>query len=233
MNEHIARRASLWGFILIVLSSIFLLTSAVCQTVIIIEPNAEYKETTYKTLASDQKEIALVTYQTELNKDVLRLRSDSQAPLKEQLNILSSLLNDVLKKEKDQAFKTFFIGRLIMAFGKNNSQMSERLAMAAYDSDLWDNTKGRPMSGHENTFCITLSNQSLIYPELSKVFFKHGYAIQVSGIEKVLIDRVDRLPFSKILKEKGMEDAIRLPFDGMTWFSIKKATQTFNVPLKE
>ena len=155
--------------------------------------------------------------------DFLLVRNAANAPFEEQIRILSALLKEVFKREKNNTFKTFFIGRLINAFGSQNTQMSERLATAAYESDLWNNGKGRPLSGHENSFLQNLSNTFHIFPELSRAFFEHGFFIQVSGIEKVFIDRVERLPFAESLRAKGVEGSARLPYDCLTWFSISEA----------
>jgi hypothetical protein len=156
----------------------------------------DVKETVY---ALEDNSLSLTTYETELNKDILRLRSSSELPLKEQVEIVSSILKKVPKERK---FSTFFIGRLIYAFGADRT-MSERLSLAASESPFWDKEKGRPRSGHENKFVKEIANQAMIYPELKEMFARHGYEIQVSSVEKVLID-----PHTK------------LPYDCMTWFSL-------------
>ncbi len=185
-----------------------------------VEKRPEYRETVYKILAGDQKEIALTTYQTELNKEILDFRSDSGAPFKEQLQLLSALLKTVLSNEKDNHFKTFYIGRMATAFGRKNLQLSKRLALAAHVSDLWNNELGKPFSGHENTVSTVLANQFSIYSELSDVFSKQGISIRVSAIEKVLVAQAENLPFAGSLKAEGIGKMALLPYDGMTWFSM-------------
>jgi hypothetical protein len=156
------------------------------------------KETIY---TLEDNSISLTTYETELNKDILRLRSKSELPLKEQVAIISRILKKV---PKERRFRTFFIGRLIYAFGADRT-LSERLSLAASQSPLWDKEKDRPHTGHENKFVKDIANQAMIYLELKEMFARHGYEIHVASVEKVLID-----PQTK------------LPYDCMTWFSLSK-----------
>ena len=158
----------------------------------------DVKQTVY---SLEDHSLSLTTYETELNRHVLRLRSKSDLPLKVQVKIISKILNKV---PKERQFRTFFIGRLLKAFGTDKT-MSERLSLAASQSPLWDKEKGRPRSGHENQCVKEIANQTMIYPELREMFAKHGYEIEVSGVEKVLID-----PQTK------------LPYDCQTWFSLSR-----------
>ena len=64
-----------------------------------ITPKTEYQQTRYTLIASDNHNISLVTYQTEINQGVLRLRSESDAPLDDQIEILSLLFKTVLQKK--------------------------------------------------------------------------------------------------------------------------------------
>jgi len=165
---------------------------------IIVLHKGDVKETVY---SLKDNSLGLTTYDTEINKHILRLRSSSELPLKEQVAIISTILTKV---PRERQFSTFFIGRLLNAFGADRT-MSERLSLAASQSPLWDKEKGRPRSGHENQCVKEIANQAMIYPELQEMFAKHGYEIQVSSVEKVLID-----PQTK------------LPYDCMTWFSLSR-----------
>ena len=163
---------------------------------IIVQHNEDTKQTVY---SPDNNSLSLTTYDTEINEHVLRLRSSSELPLKEQVGIISKILKKV---PKERQFRTFFIGRLLNAFGADRT-LSERLSLAASQSPLWDREKGRPRSGHENQCVKEIANQAMIYPELKEMFAKHGYKIQVSSVEKVLID-----------------SQTKLPYDCQTWFSL-------------
>jgi hypothetical protein len=165
---------------------------------IIILHDRDAKETVY---ALEDRSLSLTTYDAEGREDILRLRSNSKLPLQEQVAILSRMLK---KLPKERRFRAFSIGRLIDAFGADRS-MSERLSLAASKSPLWDQAKDDPRIGHENKFVREIANQAMIYPELKEMFARHGYEIQVSTVEKVLID-----PQSK------------LPYDCITWFSLSK-----------
>lgn len=164
--------------------------------------------------------IRLITHQTELNKEVLQLRSNSNLSLKQQIDLLAKIFERVLKDNDKSSFNTLFIGRLVYAFGENNTELSERLALAAFKSPLWNKEKGKPVSGHENDFVKDISNKALIYVELKKMFEKFGLAIKVSDVEKVLIGTPDKMPFGDSLKKQGAKETDKLPFDGMIWFSI-------------
>jgi len=165
---------------------------------IIILHDRDAKETVY---ALEDNSLSLTTYDTEGKEYILRLRSTSKLPLKEQVAILSNMLK---KLPKERRFRAFSIGRLIDGFGADRS-LSERLMLAASKSSLWEQAKGDPRIGSENKFVKEIANQAQIYPELKEMFAKHGYDIQVSTVEKVLIN-----PHTK------------LPYDCIIWFSLSK-----------
>lgn len=186
-----------------------------------VEVNPNYKQTTYSIIDQDNNGISITTFQTDLNQGILRLRSSLNDPFNEQIKLLSAILDRVFQDEKKAKTHTLFIGRLINAFGENNSQMSERLALAAYNSPLWDKAKGKPVSGHENTFVEKIGNEKMIYPELKKLFSKFGLDLKISGVEKVLIGTPTRyIPFGESLTKQGVKENDKLPFDGLTWFKI-------------
>lgn len=190
------------------------------QVVVKIQP--KYKETSYKMIINDRQEISLITYQTEINKGILRLRSDSDLSLNRQIDLLAIILERVFKDVNKDEIHTLFIGRLINAFGTNNTQMSERLALSVYKSHLWDNTQGRPVSDHENVAVKTIANEARIFPELRQVFSRHGLLITVSGVEKVLINQPDLTPIGDALKFHGVTRTAKLPYDCLMWFSVSK-----------
>ena len=165
---------------------------------IIVQYNSDVREIVY---SLEDNSLSLTMYDTKINRHILRLRSKSELPLKEQVAIISRILKKV---PKERQFRTFFIGRLLNAFGADKT-MSERLQRATAQSPLWDKEKGRPRSGHENQCVKGIANQAMIFPELKEMFTTHDYEIQVSSVEKVLID-----PKTK------------LPYDCMTWFSLSK-----------
>lgn len=172
---------------------------------VVVKGNPEYKQIDYY-ITDEHGKISLSTYQAKLNKGILRLRSNSDAPIKVQAIYLSLILDRVLQDENKAELRTLFIGRLINAFG-NDRTMSEKLAQAAAGSYLWDAKRGRPVSGHVNPAVKKIANGANIYKELRKVFNKHGLDIRVSGMEKVLIDR----------RSSGL-----VPIDALTWFYINE-----------
>ncbi len=159
-----------------------------------VQPNPLYKETTYRILGRDEKDISFTVYQTELNEQVLRLRSNSTLPLEEQIGLISKLLDRIKKDRPLASFKTLSIGRLIDAFGKDDT-LSKRLIAAA-----------RPLSpipfAKQNNAARDIMNKQMLYPELKELFEKYGIKIKVAAVEKVLVN------------------ADGVPYDGMTWFSL-------------
>ena len=194
------RYLKLLSFLLIVVGALIVVCAILLPKgpKIIVLHKDDFKETVY---ALEDNSINLTTYDTEINKHILHLRSNSEFPLKEQVAIISRILNKV---PKERQFSTFFVGRLINAFGADRT-LSERLSSAANESALWDKEKGRPRAAHENQCVKEIANQAMIYPELKEMFAKHGYEIEVSSVEKVLID-----PQTK------------LPYDCLTWFSLSR-----------
>jgi len=190
---------------LVGLLAVYLVAATVTQfrPGVLVKPHPDVKETSYAIVDEDGGEISLTTYQTELNKGVLRLRSTSEQPLEVQINMLDRIIGRVLRDEKREGFKTLSIGRLVNAFGKNNTQMSERLSMAAYRSSAWNNYSGRPVSGHVNDLVVKLANNAKIYSELKQLFEKYGFSIRFSSAEKVLVSPKNKLPY-----------------DCLSWFNI-------------
>ncbi len=161
-----------------------------------VQADPDSKTTIYSLIGQDKREIRFTTYQTEINEKVLRLRSNSTLPLKEQLRLASILLNRLTKDQPLSSFKTLSIGRLVMAFGSDDT-FSRRLIAAARPSSPI------PFSKQNNT-ARDIANQQMIYAELKDLFNKYGVNIKISAMEKVLVN------------ENG------IPYDGMTWFSITK-----------
>jgi hypothetical protein len=71
-------------------------------------------------------------------------------------------------------------------------------SLAASKSPLWGQANGDPRIGYENKFVEEITSQAMIYPELKEMFARHGYEIQVSNLEKVLINPQTELPYDCI-----------------------------------
>jgi hypothetical protein len=194
------RYVKLLFLLLIVAVALFFIFSIVVpkDPKIIIQYDRDAKETIY---ALEDKSLSLTMSDIEGNQHILRLRSSSKLSLKEQVAILSKILK---KMPKEKKFRTFFVGRLIEAFGADKT-MSERLSLAAGKSPIWEQAKGDSRIGSENKFVKEIANQAMIYPELKEMFARHGYEIQIANVEKVLID-----------------SQTKLPYDCITWFSLSK-----------
>ena len=182
------------GLVIIVLVGVLLFFVYRPASPVLVRSNPQYKETVYSLIGRDKKEISFTTYQTETNENVLRFRSNSTLPLKEQLTHASLILDRITKDQPLSNFKTLSIGRLVMAFGTDDT-FSRRLINAARPSSPIPFSK-------QNNSVRDIANQQMIYAELKALFNKYGVNIKVSAVEKVLVN------------ENG------IPYDGMTWFSI-------------
>lgn len=195
--------------------------SSEAKSSVLVQFDLRYMETTYS-IAADTCEIRWIVHNSDVNKGIVRHRSECNLPLKEQVPLLSKILARILEDcDNISTINTLFIGRLIH-FSNGPSEMSRRLAIAAKQSSLWDTGEGKPISGHENDFVVKLANKEIIYSELKDLFQRFNLTIEVVNVEKVLITNADKLPFFPWLKRQGIRDTHKLPYDCLLWFSISK-----------
>jgi hypothetical protein len=167
--------------------------------------------------------IALETFTSDLNRHVLRYRSACPLPFAELAPRLALLFRHVLDHDPEPArFTSLFWGRL-HPDAATDATLARRLALAAHASPAWNNSTGRPRSGHANPFVRDLANKALIYRELHDAFLAQNYEIRLSSVEKVLV-----LP-ARQLKFLQLHNPARLPFDAMVWFSLHPATAAPNI----
>ncbi|MGD0577537.1 MAG: hypothetical protein ABSC08_01285 [Bryobacteraceae bacterium] len=188
---------------------------------VVVTSEPAYAETTYATAAGDCR-ISWIVSHTELNKGVIRHRSDCSLPFPEQMPLIARVMTRVFKDEPGiGASPKLYWGRLYPD-GHPDPLLAARLATAAKRSPQWDSIHGRPVSGNVNLFVRKLANDARIYTELRKLFRKSGLEIEVAAVEKVLIGRAAELPFLQPLPQ-GMQAADRLPYDCMVWLSISRS----------
>ncbi|MFH1574812.1 MAG: hypothetical protein ABIG68_12570 [Acidobacteriota bacterium] len=186
-----------------------------------VEHDPSLRETKY-TSAIDECRISWVVYGSQLNQGLIHHRSECSLSLSEQVLLIRRILHRVLEDagERD-AYHTFFWGRLYPD-GRPDPTLAIRLARAAKQSTGWDAALGVARTGDANGFVRRLANEALIYPELREVFRAAGLEVEVSAVEKVLVLPAGRLPFFEKLPPGEIEAAERLPYDCMTWFSIRR-----------
>ena len=109
--------------------------------------------------------------------------------------------------------------------GEGESEMSQRLMIAAWSSRLWDRRRGKPVSGDVNHFVKVLAESRMIYGELRDLFASFGWKIAVGSVEKVLIGRAGKLPSFGTLKSRGIRPDDALPFDCQLWFLVARERQ--------
>lgn len=152
---------------------------------------------------------------------VVKYDADCPASLAEQLPLLNAIGATYLSQDRDAAaFHVLFWGRLAPDDVRASREMALRLALAAFRSDGWDKSRGKPKAGDINQFVRDLANQARIYPELTELFTGLQRSVVLTHVEKVLVVKAKKLPFFQELEKQGVKKSDRLPFDCMAWFSI-------------
>jgi hypothetical protein len=154
---------------------------------------------------------------------VIRHRSDCGLTLAEQAPLIGQVLRKVMATDSEaEGFRTFAWGRLFPD-GARDVTMPVRLALAAKRSAEWDAGMGAPHGGDVNGWVRNLANQALIYDELRPVFRQSGLDIQLTGVEKVLVQPAGRLAFFERLRAGGVRAEDKVPFDCQAWFAVRPA----------
>ncbi len=136
---------------------------------------------------------------------------------------MTRLLAPILGRDEDAGrVHTLFWGRLVSNKSDVKLELSRRLAIAASQSLLWDKKSGKPSKGRVNDIVARIANEANIYKELTAAFAHYDKKIKISGVEKVLVQQAAGLPFFEELKTQGVSATANLPFDCLTWFSIKQ-----------
>lgn len=186
--------------------------------------HSPYNDATIYRIATDECAITWTVYTTELNRGVIKHSSRCTLPLEQQLPLLTSIYKTVMRQDANAAaFHTLFWGGLLPEQRPSSLEMSFRLAIAAHRSKEWDGTLGKPKHGDMNRFVKDLANSEPIYPELKTVFADVHRTVSIASMEKVRVLEAGRLPFSTELREQGVLDGERLPFDAMVWFTVTTA----------
>lgn len=190
---------------------------------VLVESDPGHQQTTYS-IAKGTCRIHWVVFTSGINLGVVLHRSDCTLPLPEQIPLISRVLGKVLENASSVGvFRTLFWGRLYPD-GRPDPELAMRLAVAAKRSALWDAARGLPKTTENlNTFIRKLANEASIYAELREAFRKAGLDLQVVAVEKVLVLRAKALPFFERLPKSEIRPTDRLPYDCMTWLSVKKA----------
>ena len=189
---------------------------------VLVEHNPGLQETSYTASAGNCR-VSWTVYKSELNRGVIRHRSDCGRPPGEQAPLIAKVLRKVIETDAGAAqFRTLSWGRLYSG-GTCDATMALRLALAAKRSAEWDAARGAPQGGDINGWARKLANDAPIYEELRPVFRNAGLEIRLSGVEKVLVMPAGRLPFFEKLREAGVRAEDKLPFDFQAWFSVRPA----------
>ena len=191
---------------------------------ITVEQRQAFSETVY-TLGDESCELSLTVYESESNLGVVVFRSKCVLSWQRQLSLFEKGLTKVLEDKKQaRAFRALSWGRL-SPDQRVPHEMSYRLALAAFESPLWDKKRGRAKKGHENNCVVELANKANIYREIKLIFDALNRSVRFSSAEKVLVMEAGKLPFFDALKRHGVQTKDRLPFDCQTWFSVSSPEQ--------
>ncbi len=191
---------------------------------ITVERRQEFSETVYS-LGDESCHLSLTAYESESNLGVVVARSKCVLSWQRQLSLFEKGLTRMLEDEKQaSAFRALSWGRLAPD-ERVPYEMSYRLALAAFESPLWDKKRGRAKTGHENNCVVELANKEDIYRELKVIFTTLNRSVRFSSAEKVLVMEAGKLPFFDALKMHGVQAKDRLPFDCQAWFSVSGPEQ--------
>jgi len=146
-----------------------------------------YAETVYS-LGEEACQVNLTVYLSDVNRGIIQARSKCYGSFQRQIALFQKVIGKVLKDhELAGSFHTLFWGRLAPDLPQGTSEMSFRLALAAYQSPLWDKKRGRSKKKHENDVVVALANRGDIYLELKEVFANFNRSVRFARAEKVLI----------------------------------------------
>ena len=183
-----------------------------------IERRVDYNATTYGITCQDCR-IEWIARDTEVG--VVKLWSQCALPLSQQMPLIERMYAEFLRTDRNAgALRTLFLGEIDPDTASGPRDISIRLALGAHRSSEWDARRGDARNGNINGFVKDLANREMIYPELKELFGRFHQNIQVAYVEKVLVQRADKLSYYDRLKKQGVQPSDRLPFDCMTWFTI-------------
>lgn len=176
---------------------------------------------------SIQKDNCTIEWITRNNEvGIIKNWSHCPASLSEQLPLMTELCASFLSKDKNaSSLRALFWGRLLPDEMPGPPELSMRLALAAHKSPDWDSLKGKAKNGYDYELARELANNEMIYPELKELFERFNKKIRITYFEKLCIMKAKDLPYFDQLKQYGVKADEKLPFDAMTWFSIKDAQQ--------
>jgi hypothetical protein len=186
---------------------------------ILVTHDSNLLQTTY-TIGSGDCRISWTLSGSEINRGVIRHRSDCGLTLRDQAPLIGKLLRRIVTEDKEE-FRTLDWGRLYPD-GARDVTMPARLAAAARRSAEWDPARGVPKGGDINGWVRKLANDARIYDELRPVFREAGLEIRMASVEKVLVLPAAKLPFFERLREFGIHASDKVPFDCQTWFSVAR-----------
>jgi len=180
----------------------------------------ESRDTIY-TATNGSCRVSWVISGFETNRGGVHQRLECSLPLAEQIPLISKVMSRVLQDHAGADMPhTLYWGRLYPD-GKPDATLALRLALAAKKSGEWDSARGRVRAGNVNKLVLKLANEALIYAELRDMFRARGLDIQVSDVEKVLVMPARQLPFFERFPVGEVKPTDKLPYDCMTWFSIR------------
>jgi hypothetical protein len=157
-----------------------------------------------------------------INRGGISHRTDCPMPLTDHRGLYEKLLQgmfgDLSRRDLMDSVRWISWGRI----GEGETEMSQRLAIAAKGSPRWDPVKGKASGGDVNGFVRDLANGRMIYREIKDLFAAYGWTIRATSVEKVLIARAGKLPSFAALKSHGIRRTDAVPFDFQLWFSVSR-----------
>lgn len=188
---------------------------------VVIEQSTDWNATIYR-ISKEGCTIEWIARNSEIG--VVKYASDCVTPLALQMPLLGEIAGTFFSRDSNaRSLRTLFWGRLDPDMATGPRELSFRLALAAHKSPDWDKKRGKPKNGDINSFVKDLANRAMIYPELKALLANFHKTVTFSCAEKVLVTEAGKLHFFDQLKQHGVRESEKLPFDCMAWFSVSDA----------
>ena len=153
----------------------------------------------------------------------LEVRRECQKSFKNQIEIHRAILAEIEKVYSISTFKTIFWGAFCPHF---DLSWCLPIAKASLESeDYTDYKKNYPNSKlkYLNDLFVQLANSTRAYKDFEDLLKEFRVTITLKNVEKVLAQKIKRLPFAKDFSPSIVEENPRVIFNaGMSTFSIKK-----------
>lgn len=151
----------------------------------------------------------------------LVLNRDCQLDFDEQIALHRAILDAIRKQWPLNHFTSISFG----SFGLPSEQSwMIQIALASAKSGEYRHYRQNYPNTPEslNGLFVRIANQTDAYMPLKRLFREYGVEIQLSGVEKVFVQKAGKLPFHEALLSSGVRENDKVMFmAGSSYFSIR------------